>query len=157
VNVDAATLQLDLYEGLKDHDLADDVAYNKLVKADIVFAWHLYADKAAVGPRARYLYAKRHVLERLLERNWQAVDVEIGGPQPRGVVERKRQKFLNLTELYDRVTVELRQLARGAGGRRPGVITSLTRTAPIMPAAGTTLDANHVRYRGDPYAQTLAP
>ena len=155
MSITAASLKDNLIDELKDHDKADSAAYNKLVEQFVETRWLLHADKDEVAPRLRYAYTKRDVIDALLGQTWQQVDEEIGVPFGKQITAKVSQKFGNLLRMRDLAHAEITAIVGGVGAaRRGGAIGVMTATAPRELPTGQTIDANHSRYRGDPYERS---
>src|SRR5579863_10191331 len=89
--------------------------------------WQLYQDKAVQEPRLQYLYAKRELLNILIQHHWEDVHFEEAG-----VTEEDQQITINLQQSVKNCTEEILASEKRIRANRPGVVASLLRRAPIM-------------------------
>lgn len=108
--------------------------------------WEVYADKARVAPRLRYLYAKRASIDALLGSVREAVTFVDGDARVELI-----QKTANLRAMRGEVQAEIAAVEARARAGRGAATGALTATAPVDPPAGGRVDANDRRYRGDAY------
>lgn len=115
--------------------------------------WDMYADKAALHPRLRYLYAKKQVIDYWAASVFRDVDYD------EEVKESLGQMSRNLQLIRASVVADIEEIvaslaaSQSGGGYATGQLTTAT------PLAGLTgrPDPNAPEYRGDPrYPQRKA-
>lgn len=136
---------------LEEFQYPDDFSVQaKTAVGDILL---FYNDKLSMGPRLQYLYAKRHIVQLILQNVWQNVTWAEAGVQ-----ESDGQQSDHMQKLYDSLTAEILLLESRIAANRGGAIGVITATAPIMPRNAfppfsTLPDPNGRMYRGDPFVR----
>jgi hypothetical protein len=131
----------------KDLGFGDDAEFLTDVAA---VKWEMWAEVAYLGPRVRFLYAKRDAIESLLGGEWQKYDFT-----DKDVQEKHSVVFANLEKMAERINaliLEAERRARG-GQVQHGKIAA---TAPVEPLPFRR-DPNDPYYRGDPTKRYPGP
>lgn len=130
------------YQDLIVAEVGDDAS--AVLASTVPLYWARYS---AYDLETRFLYTKRAAIDLMLGRVRAKVDVQVfEGPR-----KSMSQLFDHLTQM--RATVEALISTADQVGSAGAASGDLTTTAPIMPPAGSRIDANDRAYRGDPYTR----
>lgn len=129
------------YQQLIVAEVGDD-AQSTLASTVPVY-WVRYSGIADL--EARFLYAKLAAIDLMLGRVRGQVTIRDGD----GASVDLNKLFDHLTTMRETVQTQIEGASQA--GSASSAAGDLTTTAPIMPPAGSRIDANDRAYRGDPY------
>jgi hypothetical protein len=131
------------YQQLIVAEVGDDST--RTLASTVGVYWRRY--DAYTDLEVRYLHVKLAAVDLMLGRVRGQVTIRDGD----GASVDLNKLFDHLATMRETVQAQI-DIGVGAGSAASGgAIGVLTKTAPIMPPAGSLLDANDPAYRGDPY------
>ena len=123
-------------------DATTTATTDKLLEGVLFTIWEMYADKALLHPRLRYLYAKRQVIDFWLSSVWRDVSYT------EDVQEALNQQSDHLTDMRKLVHADITQIEADVASSVGAVTGELSTKTPLAGLCGRP-DPNNTIYRGD--------